>query len=60
MALLSSQYFVLIFDDFKLKALDSMAQTIGVLESEVAKSKDYLDRVQQHDARNVAGALDLG
>ncbi|MBS44998.1 MAG: toxic anion resistance protein [Nocardioides sp.] len=47
-------------DDFKLKALDSMAQTIGVLESEVAKSKDYLDRVQQHDARNVAGALDLG
>ena len=33
---------------------------IGVLESEVAKSKDYLDRVQQHDARNVAGALDLG
>ncbi|WP_370288620.1 toxic anion resistance protein [Nocardioides sp.] len=47
-------------DEFKLKALDSMSTTIGVLESEVSKSKAYLDRVQQHDARNAAGTLDIG
>lgn len=46
-------------DEFKLKALDSMAQTIGVLEVEVDKSKSYLERVQAHDARNAAGTLDL-
>ncbi|MEI5676646.1 MULTISPECIES: toxic anion resistance protein [unclassified Nocardioides] len=46
-------------DEFKLKALDSMAQTIGVLGNEVDKSKAYLDRVQAHDARNAAGSLDL-
>ncbi len=38
-------------DEFKIKALDSMAQTIGVLESEVEKSKDYLKRVHDQDAR---------
>jgi uncharacterized protein YaaN involved in tellurite resistance len=38
-------------DEFKVKALDSMAQTIGVLETEVEKSKDYLARVQAQDAR---------
>jgi uncharacterized protein YaaN involved in tellurite resistance len=47
-------------DDFKLKALDSMSATIGVLETEVEKSKSYLDRVQQHDARNAQGTLDIG
>ncbi|MBM7519459.1 toxic anion resistance protein [Nocardioides nitrophenolicus] len=47
-------------DEFKLKALDNMSTTIGVLENEVQKSKAYLDRVQQHDARNAAGTLDLG
>jgi len=46
-------------DEFKVKALDSMAQTIGVLETEVEKSKSYLDRVRDHDARNAAGTLDL-
>lgn len=46
-------------DEFKLKALDSMSQTIGVLDAEVAKSKQYLERVQAHDQRNAAGALDL-
>jgi len=46
-------------DEFKLKALDSMAQTIGVLGNEVDKSKAYLERVQAHDARNAAGTLDL-
>lgn len=38
-------------DTFKLKALDTMAQTIGVLENEVVKSKDYLDRVSRQDTR---------
>jgi len=46
-------------DEFKLKALDNMSATIGVLEHEVDKSKSYLDRVQQHDARNAQGTLDL-
>ncbi|MBM9459229.1 toxic anion resistance protein [Nocardioides sp. zg-536] len=46
-------------DEFKLKALDNMSTTIGVLENEVTKSKAYLDRVQQHDARNAAGTLDI-
>ncbi|GAB2765722.1 toxic anion resistance protein [Nocardioides salsibiostraticola] len=46
-------------DEFKLKALDSMSMTIGVLETEVDKSRAYLDRVQKHDARNAAGSLDL-
>lgn len=34
-------------DEFKLRALDNMAQTIGVLENEVSKSRDYLDRAQR-------------
>ena len=38
-------------DQFKLKALDTMAQTIGVLENEVVKSKEYLERVSQQDTR---------
>jgi uncharacterized protein YaaN involved in tellurite resistance len=46
-------------DEFKLKALDNMSTTIGVLETEVEKSRSYLERVQKHDARNAAGALDL-
>ncbi|MDN5795911.1 MAG: toxic anion resistance protein [Intrasporangium sp.] len=51
-------------DTFKVKALDTMAATIGTLETEVAKSRDYLDRVAAHDQRQAAGAgggaLDLG
>jgi uncharacterized protein YaaN involved in tellurite resistance len=49
-------------DTFKVKALDSMAATIGTLETEVAKSRSYLDRVAAHDARQgtAPGALDLG
>ncbi|MCW3157469.1 toxic anion resistance protein [Micropruina sonneratiae] len=39
-------------DEFKLRALDTMAQTIGVLEGEVVKSKEYLDRVAQQDSRS--------
>lgn len=46
-------------DEFKLKALDSMAATIGVLETEVEKSRSYLDRVRSQDARSSAGTLDL-
>ncbi|GAA5150679.1 toxic anion resistance protein [Nocardioides marinquilinus] len=46
-------------DDFKVKALDSMSTTIGVLENEVLKSRSYLERVQRHDTRNAAGTLDL-
>jgi uncharacterized protein YaaN involved in tellurite resistance len=46
-------------DEFKLKALDNMSTTIGVLETEVEKSRSYLERVQKHDARNAGGALDL-
>ena len=38
-------------DEFKARALDNMAQTIGVLEGEVVKSREYLDRVAQQDSR---------
>jgi len=47
-------------DEFKVRALDSMAQTIGVLESEVTKSQSYLDRARASEARRAAGAFDLG
>lgn len=48
-------------DQFKVKALDSMAQTVGVLETETAKAKQYLDRVSRSDRTDVAsGSLDLG
>jgi len=47
-------------DTFKVQALDTMAATIGTLETEVGKSRDYLDRVQQHDDRLASGSLDLG
>ncbi|MGV8965071.1 MAG: toxic anion resistance protein [Cellulomonas sp.] len=46
-------------DEFKVGALDTMAATIGTLETEVGKSRDYLDRVQQHDDRLASGSLDL-
>lgn len=38
-------------DAFKLKALDTMAATIGTLEVEVVKSREYLDRVAAQDSR---------
>ncbi|WP_375432461.1 toxic anion resistance protein [uncultured Friedmanniella sp.] len=46
-------------DSFKLQALDTMANTIGTLESEVVKSREYLDRVSRQDNRLASGALDL-
>ena len=47
-------------DQFKVQALDNMAATIGVLENEVTKSREYLDRVNKHDDRIAGGSLDLG
>jgi uncharacterized protein YaaN involved in tellurite resistance len=51
-------------DAFKVRALDTMAATIGTLETEVVKSRSYLERVRAHDVRQAAnaapGALDLG
>ncbi|MDX6251389.1 MAG: hypothetical protein QOF10_4749 [Kribbellaceae bacterium] len=47
-------------DTFKVEALDNMAATIGTLESEVTKSRSYLERVAQQDQRVVQGTLDLG
>ena len=38
-------------DQFKVRALDNMAATIGTLETEVAKSRTYLERVATQDAR---------
>jgi uncharacterized protein YaaN involved in tellurite resistance len=46
-------------DTFKVEALDNMAATIGTLETEVTKSRTYLDRVAQQDQRVVHGSLDL-
>ncbi len=47
-------------DEFKLKALDSMSATIGLLETETEKSRSYVERVRRHDARNTQGTLDIG
>jgi uncharacterized protein YaaN involved in tellurite resistance len=47
-------------DSFKVQALDNMAATIGTLETEVGKSRQYLDRVEHQDQRVVHGSLDLG
>lgn len=46
-------------DAFKVEALDNMAATIGTLETEVTKSREYLDRVSAADQRAAAGSLDL-
>jgi uncharacterized protein YaaN involved in tellurite resistance len=44
-------------DEFKVKALDTMAATIGALEAEVEKSRTYIDRTRaQEQARVEAGA----
>ncbi len=46
-------------DTFKMAALDTMAATIGTLEGEVTKSREYLERVQRQDHQLASGALDL-
>lgn len=38
-------------DSFKIEALNTMSQTIGTLETEVAKSRAYLERARQSDER---------
>ncbi|WP_069387747.1 toxic anion resistance protein [Cellulosimicrobium cellulans] len=47
---------------FKTQALDSMAQTIGVLETGTTKANEYLDRARRSDVSLAAGdgSLDLG
>ena len=46
---------------FKTQALDSMAQTIGVLETETTKANEYLDRARRSDQSQVGnGSLDIG
>ena len=47
-------------DSFKVEALDNMAATIGTLETEVGKSREYLDRVQRQSPQVTRGSLDLG
>ena len=47
-------------DTFKVQALDTMAATIGTLETEVGKSRSYLDRVERQDQQVAHGSLDLG
>ncbi len=47
-------------DTFKVQALDTMAATIGTLETEVTKSRDYLERVERQDQNVAHGSLDLG
>jgi uncharacterized protein YaaN involved in tellurite resistance len=47
-------------DTYRAGALDTMAATIGTLENEVLKSREYLDRVSVHDDRIASGSLDIG
>jgi uncharacterized protein YaaN involved in tellurite resistance len=52
-------------DTYKVAALDSMAATIGTLETETVKARQYLDRVHDNDGRAAtagagSGSLDLG
>jgi uncharacterized protein YaaN involved in tellurite resistance len=46
-------------DSFKIQALDNMAATIGTLETEVGKSREYLDRVEKQNPAVTHGSLDL-
>jgi uncharacterized protein YaaN involved in tellurite resistance len=46
-------------DTFKVEALNTMAATVGTLQTEVDKSQSYLERVRDQDERIVAGSLDL-
>lgn len=46
-------------DNFKLTALDTMSSTIGTLETEVAKSRAYLDRVNRGADVTIEQTLDL-
>jgi len=46
-------------DTFKAKALTNMAQTISVLEQEVAKSRSYLDRVHNQPVQQLNNQLSV-
>ncbi|MCJ1702239.1 toxic anion resistance protein [Rathayibacter sp. VKM Ac-2926] len=47
--------------DFKIKALDSMAQTVGVLQVETAKAGEYVERTRRSNSDiDAASSLDLG
>jgi uncharacterized protein YaaN involved in tellurite resistance len=46
-------------DSFKVQALDTMAATIGTLETEVTKSRAYLERVDRQNPDVAHGSLDL-
>ncbi|MGV1009279.1 MAG: toxic anion resistance protein [Dermatophilaceae bacterium] len=46
-------------DTFKVQALDNMAATIGTLESEVDKSRAYLERANRVNPNVQMGSLDL-
>ena len=45
-------------DTFKVRALDTMAKTIEALETEVNKSRTYVERARANEA--AAGSLDAG
>lgn len=45
--------------EFKVQALDSMAQTIGVLETETEKAKPYIERARRTESNEAASSLDL-
>ncbi|PPG92020.1 toxic anion resistance protein [Rathayibacter sp. AY1F3] len=47
--------------DFKIKALDSMAQTVGVLQTETAKAGEYVERARRSNSDiDATSSLDLG
>ena len=46
-------------DNFKLQALNTMSATIGTLEAEVTKSKEYLERVANSEARMRVATLEV-
>jgi uncharacterized protein YaaN involved in tellurite resistance len=46
-------------DTYKVAALDTMAATVGTLQTEVGKAQEYLDRVQSADQRAAGGSLDI-
>ncbi|SMH29956.1 Uncharacterized conserved protein YaaN involved in tellurite resistance [Rathayibacter oskolensis] len=47
--------------DFKIKALDSMAQTVGVLQTETAKAGEYVERARRSTTDiDATSSLDLG
>ncbi len=46
-------------DGFRVKALDSMSQTIATLTSELDKAQTYVDRVRERDARETSDTGEL-